>query len=171
MSNYLVSESRIITASPQRCFDIVADPAMHPAMDGSGTVRAPRPGSPQRLSLGARFAVEMKLGVPYRMTNEVIEFDEPHQIAWRHVGGHVWRYLFEAVEDGTRVTEQWDARPAAARSALVLLGYSTRNRRAIRASLQLLSELASPSPAPHAPHPPQPPRSLGITDVSGGTAG
>ena len=31
---------RVIAADPQRLFDIVADPAMHPVIDGSGTVQA-----------------------------------------------------------------------------------------------------------------------------------
>lgn len=156
-----MSESRIISAGPQQLFDIVADPAMHPALDGSGTVQAPRAGTPARLSLGARFAMDMRLGAAYRITNVVVEFDEPHQIAWRHWGGHIWRYLFEPVEEGTRVTEQWDARPARGRFAMAGLGFDRRNRRSIRASLQRLTELANPTPPPHQPH--QAPQVMKIT--------
>jgi len=39
----LVSEDIIIAAEPQTLFDIIADPAMHPVIDGSGSVRAARP--------------------------------------------------------------------------------------------------------------------------------
>jgi hypothetical protein len=142
MSRYVVSEQRTIEASPQELFDIVADPARHPELDGSGTVRAARAGNPGRLGLGATFSMDMKIGAPYKIRNTVIEFEEPARIAWRHFNGHVWRYLFEPVDGGTRVTEQWDARPARNRLALLLVGFGRRNRRGIRATLSRLEELA-----------------------------
>ena len=143
MSAYLVSESKVIAADPQVLFDIVADPAMHPRIDGSGTVRESRADGAERLSLGARFGMDMKLGAPYKITNTVVEFDEPTRIAWRHFNGHVWRYLFEPVDGGTRVTEQWDARPAKNRLFLRLSGFPARNRRGIVATLDRLAELAT----------------------------
>jgi hypothetical protein len=143
MSSYLVSESKIIAAEPQRIFDIVADPAMHPVMDGSGTVRATRGGGPQRLSAGAKFGMDMKMGAPYKILNTVVEFDEPNVIAWRHFNGHVWRYLFEPAEGGTKVTEQWDARPAKNRFFLRLAGFPGRNRKGIAATLDRLADLAT----------------------------
>ena len=146
MSAYLVSESAVIAAPPQRLFDIVADPAMHPVMDGSGSVRGHREGNPERLSLGAQFGMEMKLGAPYKITNRVIEFEEGHLIAWRHFNGHVWRYIFEPTDAGTRVTEQWDARPARNRLLLRLTGFPQRNRAGIRATLRRLDELATSTP-------------------------
>jgi hypothetical protein len=147
LCSYLVSESKVIPADPQALFDIVADPAMHPRIDGSGSVRELRDGAPERLSLGARFGMAMKLGTRYQVTNTVIEFDEPKRLAWRHFNGHVWRYLFEPVEGGTRVTEQWDARPVKWRyPILLLLGFPARNRKGIKATLDRLAELAaSPS--------------------------
>ena len=143
MTAYLISESRVIAADPQRLFDLVADPAMHPVMDGSGSVQAARPGNPERLSLGARFAMDMKLGAPYKITNTVVEFEDGRRIAWRHFNGHVWRYLFEPVEGGTKVTEQWDARRVWNRLALQLTGYPKRNRAGILATLQRLDEIAT----------------------------
>jgi uncharacterized protein YndB with AHSA1/START domain len=142
VSDYLVSESKVIAAPAQRLFDIVADPAMHPRIDGSGTVRGVRAGAPSRLALGAKFGMDMKLGGRYRITNTVLEFDEPSCIAWRHFNGHVWRYRFTAVDGGTEVTEQWDARPARNRLLLKLLGFPARNRAGIRASLDRLADLA-----------------------------
>jgi hypothetical protein len=140
---YLVSESKVIAATPQTLFDIVADPAMHPEMDGSGTVRASRADGPARLSMGSRFGMDMKLGAPYKITNTVVEYDEPARLAWRHFNGHVWRYLFEPVDGGTRVTEQWDARPAKNRFFLRLAGFPARNRKGILATLDRLAELAT----------------------------
>ena len=147
MSAYLVSESKFIAADPQTLFDIVADPAMHPALDGSGSVRASRPGGAERLTLGAKFGMDMKLGAPYKIENTVVEFDEPRLLAWRHFNGHVWRYLFEPADGGTTVTEQWDARPAKNRFFLKLSGFPTRNRAGIKATLDNLAELAAQRPS------------------------
>ena len=143
MSAYLVSESKVIAADPQTLFDIVADPQMHPRIDGSGSVKQSRAGAPARLSKGAKFGMDMKLGAPYKVTNTVLEFDEAKSLAWRHFNGHVWRYLFEPVEGGTKVTEQWDARPAKNRFFLRLAGFPSRNRKGIRATLDRLADVAT----------------------------
>lgn len=102
-----VSVSRVIAADPQRLFDVVADPSMHHVIDGSGTVKGTRSTS-RKLTLGDRFTTTMRLGVPYVMSNKVVELEEPRLIAWSHVGGWRWRYELEAVGDGTRVTETFD---------------------------------------------------------------
>lgn len=80
----------VINAPAQRIFDIIADPYRHPEFDGSGTVKKGSSG-PHRLSQGATFGMDMKLGFPYKIKNTVEEFDEPTQIAWRHAGRHRWR--------------------------------------------------------------------------------
>ncbi len=133
----------MIAAPAQRIFDIVADPARHPELDGSGSVRSARPGNQDRLSLGATFSMDMRLGAPYKIENTVLEFEDGRRIAWRHFNGHVWRYLLEPVDGGTQVTEQWDARPARNRRLLLLIGFGRRNRRGIRASLARLDGLAA----------------------------
>jgi uncharacterized protein YndB with AHSA1/START domain len=145
MSAYLVTETKVIAADPQTLFDIVADPAMHARMDGSGSVRASRDGAPDRLSLGAKFGMDMHLAASYKITNTVVEFDEPSRIAWRHFNGHIWRYTFEPTDAGTTVTEQWDARPAKDRFVLKLLGFPQRNRAGMRKTLDNLAALATES--------------------------
>ena len=144
MSDDLVSESVVIPAEPQRLVDIVADPAMHPVIDGSGSVQRSRAGSPERLSLGAKFGMDMKLGARYKITNTVVEFEDGRRLAWRHFSGHIWRYLFEPVDGGTRVTEQWDAThlPLVQRVGLRIAGFPGRNRAGIKATLQRLAEVA-----------------------------
>ena len=143
MSAYLVSESAVIAVDPQRLFDIVADPAMHPKIDGSGSVQAARPGGPQRLSLGAKFGMDMKLGASYKIENTVVEFEEGRRIAWRHFNGHIWRYIFEPVDGGTKVTEQWDATKVWNRILLRLSGFPKRNRDGIQATLTRLAEVGA----------------------------
>jgi uncharacterized protein YndB with AHSA1/START domain len=145
MSAYLVSESRTIAAPAQQLFDIVADPAMHPRIDGSGSVRAIRDGAPDRLAMGTEFGADMTLGRSYRITNTVVEFDEGRRIAWRHFNGHRWRYLFESIDaNTTEVTEQWDAdsQPIWNKLTLRLLRFPDRNRAGIKATLQRLDEFA-----------------------------
>jgi hypothetical protein len=126
-------------------FDIVADPAQHPRIDGSGSVRHLRTGSSTRLSLGARFSMDMRMGLPYHIANTVVEFEEGRRIAWRHFYGHRWRYLFEATDGGTLVTEQWDTRTAWAGLPLVALGFPARNRAGMKATLARLAEVAAGS--------------------------
>ncbi len=142
-SRYLVTVRRTIAADRQSLFDIVADPAQHPVIDGSDSVRAVRAGAPARLSLGARFAMDMHLAADYRIVNTVVEFDEPSRIAWRHFNGHVWRYTFTEVDGGTEVVEQWDARGVLNRLALWLLGFPRRNRAGMQATLRRLDELVA----------------------------
>jgi hypothetical protein len=121
---------------------------MHPVMDGSGTVQAPQGEVPSRLHAGATFGMDMRLGAPYKITNTVVEFEEGRRIAWRHFNGHVWRYLFEPVDGGTRVTEQWDARRVWNRLVLRLTGFPARNRAGIVATLEKLERLATKSSPP-----------------------
>jgi uncharacterized protein YndB with AHSA1/START domain len=131
--------SRMVTASPQEVFDLLADPAQHQTIDGSGTVREALTDSPGRLTLGARFGMKMKLGLPYRITNEVVEFDEPTLIAWRHFGGHVWRYRLQDVDGGTMVTEEFDWRSAKSPPMLKVTRAPERNRKAMEATLDRLA--------------------------------
>ena len=108
---------RVIPAPPEKIFDLIADPRRHPDIDGSGSVKAAKD-SPERLSLGAKFGMDMKMGLPYSMISEVIEFEDGRRIAWqsrppgsfgsRFSGGRIWRYELEPVTDGTRVRETWD---------------------------------------------------------------
>lgn len=104
----VVSRTREINAPAEKIFNLLADPRRHHEIDGSGSVQAANINAPERLSLDAQFGMNMKIGLPYRITNTVVEFEEGRRIAWRHFGGHVWRYILEPTATGTRVTEQFD---------------------------------------------------------------
>jgi Polyketide cyclase / dehydrase and lipid transport len=140
----IIAVTRVINASPEVIFNILADPQMHPLIDGSGTVKDARVGGPARLSKGAKFAMEMKMfSVPYRISNKVIVFDEPMHIAWRHIGRHEWHYRLRAVEGGTEVTETWDWSPMGLAGKIVEIGgFVDRNRAAMEKTLQRLAERA-----------------------------
>src|ERR1700740_2301318 len=81
----VVTVERVIAAPPEAIFELLAHPDRHREIDGSGTVRGQR-GTCERLALGSRFGMSMRMGVPYAMESEVIEFDEPKRIAWQTRG-------------------------------------------------------------------------------------
>jgi uncharacterized protein YndB with AHSA1/START domain len=137
MKKGVISVSRVIPAPANRIFDLLADPAMHPVLDGGGTVRAAREGNPKRLALGAKFGMDMRLGGPYRISNEVVEFEEGKRIAWCHFAKNLWRYELEPVEGGTKVTETFD--PSRGRFpvlAIRALGFYRRNKPSMEKTLE-----------------------------------
>lgn len=137
MSSAVVTVERKIAADAAAIFEVLADPALHPVIDGSGSVRETNPANPERLSRGAEFGMAMRIGAPYQITNKVVEFDEGRLIAWRHFGGHRWRYELTPVDGGTLVREQWDTSRmnGPARRLLQLLGFPRRNRKGMAATL------------------------------------
>ncbi len=132
--------SVVVDAPASEIFDLLADPRRHHEIDGSGTVREARLTAPERLSAGATFGMKMRYGVPYRITNTVVEFEENEVIAWRHLGHHVWRYRLEALDDGrTKVTEEFDWRPARFPPGLKLINAPRDNAQAIEKTLERLA--------------------------------
>ena len=145
MSPQTVSARTTIAAPPAVVFGIVADPHQHPRIDGSGSVRAVVDG-PDRLEKGAEFHVSMKLfGLPYKITNHVVEFEPDRRIAWRHFGGHRWRYeLSRTADGGTEVVETFDYSryPAFGKAVIEVLAFPRRNQRGIEGTLQRLKAAA-----------------------------
>jgi len=135
----VVAVQRVIRAEAATIFDLLADPTKHAVIDGSGSVRAATSNTP-RLALGATFGASMRLGLPYRVTNTVVEFEEGRRIAWRHFAGHRWRYVLTPMDDGTLVREEWDASRLAwpAQQVLKLAGFPERNRRGMEETLRRL---------------------------------
>ncbi|MCU1493358.1 MAG: dimethyladenosine transferase [Acidimicrobiaceae bacterium] len=141
-----VSVSKTIAVPPRTIFAILTNPSKHPLIDGSGSVGRERSGIPTRLGPGSRFSMDMKGVVPYRMTNTVVEFEEDRLIAWRHFGGHRWRWRLEPAGDGaTTVTETFDWSTAISPRLIERVGYPERNRVGIVATLDRLDALVAPS--------------------------
>ena len=115
----VASVERFIPAPADVIFDLLAHPSRHREIDGSGTVREAS-GDDTRLTLGAKFGMSMKWGVPYSLTSTVVEFEEGRRIAWQPrpsfklarflAGGRIWRYELEPKDGGTLVRETWDIR-------------------------------------------------------------
>lgn len=127
----VVSRSTVVPVPPEQVFALLADPAAHPGLDGTGTVKAVV-AAPERLGLGAEFA--MRMG-GYTTRNTVVEYAENATIAWRHRGRHVWRWTLEPMSGGTRVTETFDWSAKRAPGVVRAIGIPRRADRALAATL------------------------------------
>jgi len=147
----VVTVERMIPSPPGPIFDLIADPARHPDIDGSGSVRGAKGGS-QRLALGSTFGMSMKLGIPYSMVSTVVEFEEDRRLAWqtrgptaigRHFGGRIWRYELEPVDGGTLVRESWDISQESAMTKPLVRRAAGETRKAMTATLERIEHLVT----------------------------
>ena len=156
MGDEVVSVERVIHAPPAAIFAIVSNAARHPEIDGSGSVKHLKEGADQELALGSVFGMSMKLGVPYSMSNKVIEYQQDTKIAWqttmagplgRIIGGRIWRYDLEEAEGGTLVRETWDITKDKQRFMLKAGPVGKQTAEAMTKTLQRLAELTESSSA------------------------
>jgi len=142
---------RVIPASPEVIFDLLADPSRHCEIDGSGTVRDAK-GEPQRLELGSRFSVSMKMGIPYSMASTVVEFEDNRLIAWQTrgptrlgawAGGRIWRYEIEPVDGGSLVRESWDISQESALTKPLVRKGATKTRENMAKTLARIESIAT----------------------------
>jgi hypothetical protein len=122
MADESISATATINASAEVIFVVLADPAKHAAIDGTGWVREPLDSKPLTTA-GQVF--RMALYHPnhpdwtYQTANRVQIFDPPNAIAWEpgqdtddgglSFGGWVWRYDLTPVGPSeTRVTLSYD---------------------------------------------------------------
>ncbi len=88
--------------------------------------------------------MDMRMGVPYRIENTVVEFEENRLIAWRHFFGHRWRWLLTPLPDGrTEVTETFDWSTARIPRLIDVSPFPRKNRAGIEKSLDRLAGLFS----------------------------
>ena len=138
MSDDVVSVERVIPAPPEKIFELLVYPDKHQLIDGSGSVRdAKGDNASERLKLGSKFGMKMKMGLPYSMSSTVVEFEEGRRIAWQTwppfgpklAGGRIWRYVLEPVDGGTKVTESWDVSEEKLTKPVVKLGGAAEKTR------------------------------------------
>jgi len=113
----------IVDAAPAVVFGVLADPASHAAIDGTGWVREALD-TAMLTTPGQMFRIAMyhdnHPAKHYEMANRVEILDSPRTIAWQPgqadaesgqigFGGWIWRYDLEAVgPDRTKVTLTYD---------------------------------------------------------------
>lgn len=153
MKGYVLTVERVVPATPDVVFDILADVSRHHLIDGSGMLRGANVAAPERLALGMTFGMGMKLLVSYSTVNKVVEFEENRRLAWKTgpdgfmgkvVAGRTWRYELTPVEGGTLVKESWDI-TADHQRVLLKLGdiWSGKTRRDMERTLERLSALVA----------------------------
>ncbi|MBW0118327.1 SRPBCC family protein [Pseudonocardia sp. KRD-169] len=132
-----MTASTVVAAPPAEVFALLANPHRHHEFDGSGTVRGATSG-PERLALGDRFGMDMKIKLPYRITNRVVEFEQDRLIGWCHPARAIWRYELQPVDGGTRITETFDYAGSPVAKGIELLGMQKNNAKSIRDTLRRL---------------------------------
>src|SRR5581483_6266612 len=107
-----VTAAREIAASPERIFELIADPARQPAWDGNDNLKDAAPGQRVR-RVGDIFTMRLTTGSVRE--NHVVDFVEGRRIAWRpaEVGkatpGHMWAWELEPLGPSrTLVTHTYD---------------------------------------------------------------
>lgn len=135
-----VTGSAVLAAPPAEVFALIADPHRHHEFDGSGTVRRATSG-PRRLALGDRFGMDMRIALPYRITNRVVEFEQDRLIGWCHFAKAVWRYELAPVDGGTEVTETFDYTGSPLARGMELLKMPQGNAKSIRDTLRRLQQI------------------------------
>ena len=145
----VVSVERVVHAPAAEIFAVIANPSRHHEIDGSGTVRNAK-GSSGPVALGDRFGMSMKMGVPYAMESQVVEFTQDRLIAWRTtgptrlgrvVGGRIWRYELEPADDGTLVRETWDITGESAFTKPGVRRLASKTRENMAATLDRIEDL------------------------------
>jgi hypothetical protein len=144
-----------IHASADVIFDVLADPATHAAIDGTGWVRESL--ECERLhGTGQVFRMAMchdnHPDKNYEMANRVEVFDPPRAIAWLpgqqgedgelEFGGWIWRYDLEQTgpsETRAVLTYDWSAVPQVLREHIGFPPFDTRH---LKNSLKHLADLA-----------------------------
>jgi uncharacterized protein YndB with AHSA1/START domain len=108
----VVTYERVVEATPERIFELIADPAEQPRWDGNDNLATAAEGQRVR-AVGDVFVMTLTQGQVRE--NHVVEFDEGRRIAWRPSEpgspppGHLWRWELEPLDDArTTVRHTYD---------------------------------------------------------------
>lgn len=140
-----VTASIDVAAAPEEVFALLTDPRRHAELEGSGSVQGVVSG-PERLTLGAKFGMSMKIGAGYRVVNTVVEYEEGRRIAWCHFAKARWRYQLTPTAAGTTVVEtfDWSGSPLPVRLFIEASGFPKGNAKAISDTLVQLRDRFGP---------------------------
>lgn len=136
-----VSRTATVTASVDDIFALIANPARHAELDGSGTVGAVKTGG-TTMRVGEPFVMNMKIFgfLPYHLTSTPVQVDK-QAVAWRSGPSKVlWRWEFRPIDaETTEVTHIWDT--SEAKMPLLQPLLSRRTARGMEQSLRNLQAI------------------------------
>lgn len=137
--------SREMTASAERIFELIADPAEQPRWDGNHNLAEAAAGQRIR-NVGEVFTMTLTGDGAVRH-NHVVEFVEGRRIAWRPAEpglpppGHLWRWELEPIDaTRTRVTHTYDWSELTDEKRMARAAATTQDK--LGASLDRLAALA-----------------------------
>ena len=156
MADESISATTIIDASAEVIFAILADPAKHATIDGTGWVREAREGQ-QLTEAGQIFRMGMyhpnHPDGNYEMANRVRVFEPPNAICWEpgsdagdgslSFGGWTWRYDLKSTgpsQTEVTLTYDWSAVPGPVREHI---GFPPFPLEHLSSSLAHLADLAT----------------------------
>jgi len=124
------SASAHVDATAEEVFAFVSRPRNHPKISGDESVKGDRHGPETLTGVGDKFGMSMKMyGLPYRITNTVVEYEAGRRIAWCHPGKHRWRWEVEPdPAGGCTVTETFDMSTSPLKPALKLMGFPAKHQ-------------------------------------------
>ncbi|MEV1243438.1 SRPBCC domain-containing protein [Nonomuraea sp. NPDC050022] len=153
-----VSATLTVVAPAARVFAVLADPAAHAAIDGTGWVQEPADRAPLT-EVGQVFRMAMYHAKhpdgDYRVANKVAVLDPPRSIGWLtgteeedgrlELGGWIWRYDLTPLgpsETEVTLTYDWSAVPRFRREYIQFPPFGPEH---LINSLRHLAELAAPA--------------------------
>ncbi|WP_344570391.1 SRPBCC family protein [Streptomyces axinellae] len=152
-----VSATRTIAVPAARVFDVLADPAAHPAIDGTGWVQEAADRAPLT-EVGQIFRMDMyhpeHPDGNYQVANKVHVLDPPRAVGWLtgeekdhghlEFGGWTWRYDLAPIgpsETEVTLTYDWSAVPRSVRAYIQFPPFGPEH---LTNSLDHLAGLARP---------------------------
>ncbi len=131
------SASTHVDAPAGEVFAYLCRPVNHPEISGDGSVKGDRHGPETLTGIGDTFGMSMKMyGLPYRITNTVVEYEPARLIAWCHPGKHRWRWEVESEEGGgCTVTETFDMSTSPLKPVLRLMGFPQKHQANVERSV------------------------------------
>ena len=134
-----VSVSRSITATAAAIFQVLADPANHPALDGSGMLRA-APAQPVPGRAGDTFTMAMYLAGlgDYLMLNRITAFEPGRRIVWEPTPGDAAASGNAGLRVGARQGYSWgfDLQPDGAATLVTEVFDCTEADQAVRDAVE-----------------------------------
>jgi uncharacterized protein YndB with AHSA1/START domain len=138
---------RVLDATPEAVFGILADPRRHAALAGSGEVKAVRMHHPDGVGVGSTFEAdeEIRLGrstQKFTAVSTITEYDPPRVISWTTMPPNrprprriQWWFVLEPTGAGTRVTERVEVDLGVVPNLLMRLPYGKLRGPAVRAGM------------------------------------